>query len=516
MLNLSVILEDTARERPDRAALVLGGQRLSYAAVDAVANQVAGLLRSRGLGPGAKVALSCPNLPYFPIVYFGVLKAGATVVPVNVLLDQAALADQLDRCDAQALFCFEGTPELPIGARAVAAARELDGCRSVFLLPVDPAATESAVPGAELFGAAVAGQPTQFSTVRTEPTDTAAILFGSGTTGRGPRGAELTHQNLLLNALVTDAMFGPAEHDVFLAALPLFHSFGQTTLLNAGFFRRATLVLLPRFDPAAALALLAGEAVTVFAGVPTMYWELLRCAAAGQFDRRAIGATLRHAIAGGAAMPVPLLAAFQQTFGVEVLEGYGLSETSPVASFNRPDRPTRPGSIGMPIWGVEMALVDPDWNEIAGEGPGEIAIRGHNVMKGYYRDQAATDLVLRHGWLRTGDIGRRDRDGYYYVVDRAADVISRNGCVVYPREVEDVLFEHPAVSLAAVLGVPQDGADPQVSAYVIRRPGATASEAELLRWCAERLPEHARPHMVRFRERFPTTSTGKILKRALQ
>src|SRR5712691_11119771 len=232
MLNLAAVLDDSARAQPDRVAIVFGQRQLSYSAVNALANQVAGLLKSRGLGRGAKVALSCPNLPYFPVVYFGVLKAGAVVVPLSVLLDTAQIADHLARCDAEAFFCFEGGPGLPVGERGCAAAARVSTCRSVFVLPADPAATESPIAGAELFGSSIAGQPTRFDTAATGPADTAVILFGSGTTGVTTRGAEMTHQNMLINAMVTDAMFERTDHDVFLAALPLFHSFGQTVLMN--------------------------------------------------------------------------------------------------------------------------------------------------------------------------------------------------------------------------------------------------------------------------------------------
>jgi long-chain acyl-CoA synthetase len=515
MLNLAVVLEDSTRETPDRDAIVYGERRLSYSAVNAAANQVANLLRARGLRPGAKVALSCPNLPYFPLVYFGALKAGAIVVPLNLLLDQDGIADQLARCDVEAFFCFEGRPDLPIGEYGFAAAQRVASCRSFFVLPADPTTTRSPIRGAELFGPAVAGQPTWFDTVPTQPTDTAVILFGSGTTGRGPRGAELSHLNLALNVLVCDAMFERTSHDVFLGALPLFHSFGQTIVMNVGFYRRATVVLLPRFEAAAALALMEREQVDLFAGVPTMYWELLTSEATARFDIGRIRANLRHAISGGAAMPMQVLRSFRETFGVEIVEGYGLSETSPVASFNRPDRAVKPGSIGLPIWGVEMALIDPDWND-AGAGPGEIVIRGHNVMKGYYRDPEATAQVMRDGWLRTGDMARRDEDGYYYVIDRTVDVIVRSGRTVFPRYVEEALMKHPGVSLVAVLGVPQAGADPRIVAYVIRAPEATTSAAELLDWCRGNLPAEARPQVVEFREHLPTTATGKILKRLLR
>jgi long-chain acyl-CoA synthetase len=513
MLNLSVVLDDAARDTPDREALIFGDLRLTYAFVNTIANQVADLLRSRGVRPGDKVALACPNLPYFPMVYFGILKAGAVVVPLNVLLKRREIAYHLEDSDAKALFCFEGTPELPLGAEGRGAFEDVPGCEHLIVLPVTPLAAET--PHGESLWAAIDGRSGEFETARTEATDTAVILYTSGTTGRA-KGAELTHQNMLMNAMVSDSMFERAGDDVFLAALPLFHAFGQSVVLNTGFLRHATLVLMPRFDAGAALDLMLAEKVTLFAGVPTMYWGLLTHEgghAPEQLDE--IAANLRTAASGGSALPLEVLHKFADRFGVSITEGYGLSETSPVASFNRPDRPTRPGSIGQPIWGVEMKLIDDDWKD-AGDGPGEIVVRGHCVMKGYYRRPEATAEVMRDGWFRTGDIARRDEDGFYYVIDRSKDMIIRGGFNVYPREIEEVLMTHPGVSLAAVVGIPHDSHGEEVKAYVIPVHGATATEDELVAWAKENLANYKYPRVVEFRDELPMTATGKILKRELR
>jgi long-chain acyl-CoA synthetase len=515
MLNLSVVLDDAARDTPDRDALVFGDQRLSYALVNTIANQVAGLLRSRGIRPGDKVALACPNLPYFPMVYFGILKAGAVVVPLNVLLKRREIAYHLEDAEAKALFCFEGTPELPLGEACWGAVKDIPGCEHFFLLPATPLATE--VPYGESLWAAIGEQPGVFETEQTEATDTAVILYTSGTTGR-PKGAELTHQNMLMNAMVSDGMFHrPDREDVFLAALPLFHAFGQSVILNTGFLRHATLVLMPRFEAGSALDLMIAEKVTLFAGVPTMYWGLLTHQGGHgpeQIDQ--IAANLSTAACGGSALPLEVLNRFAERFGVNIIEGYGLSETSPVASFNRPDRPARPGSIGQPIWGVEMKLIEDDWKD-AGDGPGEIAVRGHCVMKGYFRRPEATAEVLRDGWFRTGDIARRDENGYYYyIIDRSKDMIIRGGFNVYPREVEEVLMTHPEVSLAAVVGIPHDSHGEEIKAYVIPVHGATATEDEIVSWAKENLATYKYPRVVEFRDELPMTATGKILKRELR
>ncbi|GGO77366.1 long-chain-fatty-acid--CoA ligase [Nonomuraea cavernae] len=511
MLNLSIVLEDSARKAPDRTAVVFGDLRLPYSMIDTVARQVAALLVSRGVGKGDKVALACPNVPYFPFVYFGILKAGATVVPLNVLLQGREIAYHLDDSDAKALFCFEGTPELPLGERGRAGFEAAEGCEHFFVLPATPLATESEY--GESFWAAIDGMPAEFETVQTDPDDTAVILYTSGTTGQ-PKGAELSHQNMLMNAVVSDEMFPRAEGgDVSLAVLPLFHSFGQTTVMNSGFRRCSTLVLMPRFEPGEALELMRKEGVTLFAGVPTMYWAMLTKIHA---EGAEVPRSLRVAVAGGASSPVEVLRDFEETFGIGILEGYGLSETSPVASFNQLGRPTKPGTIGTPIWGVEMKLIDSDWKTIDGEGPGEIAVRGHNVMKGYYGRPEATAEVMRDGWFRTGDIATRDEDGYYAIVDRAKDMIIRGGFNVYPREIEEVLMTHEAVSLAAVVGVSHDSHGEEIKAYVIRTPGATLTEQELIGWARENMAAYKYPRVVEFRDALPMTATGKILKRELR
>ncbi|MEV4836495.1 long-chain fatty acid--CoA ligase [Nonomuraea sp. NPDC049486] len=511
MLNLSIVLEDSARNTPENTAVVFGDMLLPYSMIDTVANQVANLLVSRGIGKGDKVAIACPNLPYFPFVYFGILKAGATVVPLNVLLQSREITYHLDDSDAKALFCFEGTPELPLGERGRAGFEGAEGCDHFFVLPATPLATESEY--GESVWAALNGMSGEFETVQTSADDTAVILYTSGTTGQ-PKGAELSHQNMLMNVMVNDKMFPRSENgDTYMGVLPLFHSFGQTVVMNTGFMRGAKLVLMPRFEPGEALELMRREEATFFAGVPTMYWAMLTKIHAEGAEPPA---TLQVAVAGGSASPVEVLKDFEQTFGIGILEGYGLSETAPVASFNQPGRPAKPGTIGTPIWGVEMKLIDNDWKTVEGEGPGEIAIRGHNIMKGYYGRPEASAEVMRDGWFRTGDIATRDADGYYSIIDRAKDMIIRGGFNVYPREVEEILMTHEAVSLAAVVGVPHDSHGEEVKAYVILDAGASLTEDELVAWARDNMAAYKYPRIVEFRDALPMTATGKILKRELR
>src|SRR3954451_5905736 len=514
MLNLSVFLEDSARSYPERAAVVLGDHRLTYAQVDAAANQVANLLVARGVRPGDKVALSCPNLPWFPVVYYGILKAGAIVVPLNVLLKGREIAYHLKDSDARAYVCFQGTPELPMGEAGWAGFQDTDGCEHFFLITADPAAA-SAIAGAETLAAATRDQPATFTSAITSADDPAVILYTSGTTGQA-KGAELSHGNLVLNALTCNRLFKTVPGtDTHLVVLPLFHSFGSTVNMNAGFATASTLVLLPRFEAAAAVRLLESENVTFFAGVPTMYWGLLN-ALTEDVDVARIAANMRVAVSGGSSLPVEIIREVKERLGVAILEGYGLSETSPVATFSDPDSDPRPGSIGIPIWGVEVKLIDESWNTVEGADEiGEIAIRGHNIMRGYYNRPEATAEVMRDGWFRSGDLGRRDKDGFYYIVDRAKDMIIRGGFNVYPREIEEVLMTHEAVSLAAVIGVPHPSHGEEIKAFVILKEGAAVTGDELVAWGKEQMAAYKYPRVVAIVDALPMTATGKLLKRAL-
>ena len=519
MLNLAALLTDAARKVPDREAVVCADTRMTYAQVDALSNQVANLLVASGLQPGDKVGLTCPNLPWFPVVYYGILKAGCVVAPFNVLLKRREIAYHLNDCDAKAYFCFEGLPDLPMGTEGYAAFTETPGCEHFFVLPLD-ATKPSAIEGTTTLPQAIADQPATFDPALTSSEDTAVILYTSGTTGQ-PKGAELTHGNMIMNAQVLTNIHPRAEHDVLLIALPLFHSFGQTVQLNGGFLTRATLVLLPRFEPGAAFRLMQDEKVTGFAGVPTMWWALLNYKDdSGSLDFDAISSRLRMVVSGGSALPVEVLTQIREKFGIPLLEGYGLSETSPVATFNQLDREPKAGSIGYPIWGVEAKLIgigpDAEWNDVEGEGPGEIALRGHNIMKGYYKRPEATAEVIRDGWFRTGDIARRDEDGFYFIIDRAKDMIIRGGYNVYPREIEEVMMTHPAVSLVAVVGIKDERLGEEIKAYVVPKDGVVADPDEIVAWCKDQMAAHKYPRVVEVVQGLPMTATGKILKRELR
>ncbi|MEG9225046.1 long-chain-fatty-acid--CoA ligase [Aeromicrobium sp. Sec7.5] len=518
MANLAALLENSAQSYVDRTAIVFGDTKLNYAQVNGAANQVANLLVERGVKPGDKVALSCPNLPYFSIIYYGILKAGATVVPLNVLLKAREVAYHLDDSDAVAYFAFEGTADLPIGEAAWDGFQATDSCQDFFLIKLDSAAP-APLEGPEYYAPLVAVQPPTFETVERDDDETAVILYTSGTTGQ-PKGAELRHRNMRDNALSGKDLFGANADtpDTYLCVLPLFHSFGQTVIQNGGFAFGGTVVMLPRFEAEPAIGLMVREKVTFFAGVPTMYWGLLG-ALTPEHPVAEIAANLRVAAAGGSALPVEVHKNFQERFGVTILEGYGLSETSPVASFSVFGEQPKVGSIGKPIPGVEMKLINDDWTDVPGGDPdaiGEIAIKGHNIMKGYYDRPEATAEAIQDGWFRSGDLGKKDADGYYFIVDRSKDMIIRGGYNVYPREIEEVLMQHPAVSLVAVIGVPHESHGEEIKAVVVKnKDHDDVTEETLVAWGKEQFAAYKYPRVVEFRDELPMTSTGKILKREL-
>ncbi len=392
--------------------------------------------------------------------------------------------------------------------------QQIEGCEHFFMVTADPAGP-SPIEGTKTLGQLMYGKPPTFDTVATHADDTAVILYTSGTTG-SPKGAELSHANMIFNARLSDTMYQRAENDVQLVTLPLFHSFGQTVQMNAGFYNGNALTLLPRFDPDAALSIMERDNVTIFAGVPTMYWAMLNHPNPQKFDLEKIARNLRLAVSGGSAMPVEVMRAFGEKFKVEILEGYGLSETSPIATFNRLDRPSKPGSVGLPVWGVAVRVVDIDDKDVPQGEMGEIVIKGHNIMKGYYKKPEATAEAMRNGWFHTGDIGKFDEDGFLYITDRVKDMIIRGGFNVYPREIEEVMMTHPAVSLAAVLGVPDERHGEEVKAYVILKAGQQVAEEELIDWCKECMAGYKYPRIIEFREALPMTATGKILKRELR
>ena len=343
------------------------------------------------------------------------------------------------------------------------------------------------------------------------PGDTAVILYTSGTTAK-PKGAELTHDNISGNASVTARMLievGP--EDVVMGCLPLFHVFGLTCGLNAAAAVGACLTLIPRFDGAKALQVIERDQVTVFEGVPTMYSALL-----ASYDGTQTLGSLRTCVSGGAPLAVEVLHQFEKTFGCKILEGYGLSESSPVACFNHPHLERKAGTIGLPVADVELRLVDDTMRDVGPGEVGEILIKGPNVMKGYWRLPEATAETIVDGWLKTGDLATRDKDGYYTIVDRKKSLIIRGGYNVYPREIEEVVYEHPAVAEAAVIGIPHPELGEEVAAAVALKTGAEVSPEELQRFVKARVAAYKYPRQVWILPELPKGPTGKILRREVK
>jgi long-chain acyl-CoA synthetase len=479
-MNLARILDDAARQHPQRPAVRLDDLVITYAQLDDLSARAADWLRERGVAPGDRVGIMLPNVAQFPVLYYGVLRAGGTVVPMNPLLKAREIEHYLG--DSGAKLVLAMSPEAAAGAEAVGAQAVTVDADTLTEIAARPPSSEIAARADD---------------------DTAVILYTSGTTG-SPKGAELTHANLHRNAVVAaTTLLDLGPDDVVMGCLPLFHSFGQTCGLNAAVVSGASLTLMPRFDPVTALKVIERDRVTLFEGVPTMYVAMLNAG-----PSVADTSSLRLGISGGAALPVEVLRGFEQAFDTPILEGYGLSETSPVATFNTPTQ-RKPGSIGVPIAGVELKLVD-----LEGE-VGEIAIRGHNVMKGYWQRPDASMAAIRDGWFHTGDMARRDEDGFYFIVDRKKDLIIRGGFNVYPREIEEVLYEHPAVLEAAVVGTPHPTHGEEVVAAVALRPGAAATTDELRAYVKDRVAPYKYPRRVWLVDALPKGPTGKVLKREI-
>ena len=505
-LNLASLLTESAERTPDAPAIRLGDLELTYGELHDRSARLATLLREKGLEPGDRVGVMLPNVPEFPVAYYGVLRAGCVVVPMNVLLKRREIAFYLEDSGAKLLLAWHGFLEEARDGAADAGAELVEVEPTAFAAALADLASGAPYPPME------GEKRTGTDVVETAEDDTAVILYTSGTTGK-PKGAELTHLNLFRNADVSSRTTSEiTQGDVVLGALPLFHSFGQTVSMNASLKVGACLTLVPRFDPGEALATMQRDGVTHFYGVPTMYGALLHHPEREGFDT----SSLRICITGGASMPVEVLRGFEDAFGAKVMEGYGLSETSPVACSNHPDKERKAGSIGTPIEGVEMQIVDEDDNPVAGGEVGEIVIRGHNIMKGYWQRPDATEEAMKGGWFHSGDMARTDEDGYFYIVDRKKDLIIRGGYNVYPREVEEVLYEHPKIREAAVVGVPHDEWGEEIGAAVVLHEGKELAPEEVGAYVKERIAAYKYPRVVWFLDELPKGPTGKILKREIE
>jgi long-chain acyl-CoA synthetase len=492
MTNFAQELANAAAQDSDHPAVRLDDLVLSYGQLDEAVSRAAGLLRSNGVQAGDRVGMQLPNVPYFPIVYYGVLRLGGVVVPMNPLLKDREVAYHLRDSGARMMVGWHQFAE--------------------------PATRGSQEAGAECI-VAVPGEFEQLlsqsdpvtEVVEAADDDPAVIIYTSGTTGT-PKGATLMHSNIASGAEVGRDLVDAGPDTVALATLPLFHVFGMNSIMNCTVHSRGLMTLVPRFDPAKVLEVIQRDGVTTFGGVPTMYSALLHHPDRERYDV----STLNLCISGGAALPVEVLRGFDEAFGAKILEGYGLSETTGMATFNTPDRERKPGSIGTPVGGTEIRLVDNNDSDVPPGEPGELVMRGPFVMSGYWNRDDATREVMRGGWFHTGDIATVDEDGYYFIVDRKKDLIIRGGYNVYPREIEEVLYAHPAVREAAVVGVPHESLGEEVGAAVALKSGQETTPDELRDYMKQKVAAYKYPRVIWLVDELPKGPTGKILKREIE
>ncbi|MEU5540950.1 long-chain fatty acid--CoA ligase [Streptomyces sioyaensis] len=501
-MSVAGVLADTAAQRPDHSALIYESEHFTYGWLWEQARRYASVLRANGVRPGDRVAMLLVDTPQFPVVYFGVLAAGAVAIPLNVMSTASEIDHVLTDADARFLVC---------AASLLAQAREAAEPLGTVLLTVGPGPAGTV----DLENAAQDTAPIDDCAVR-EPDDVAVVFYTSGTTGE-PKGVMLTHRNILYNVerMVTTP-YAFRSDDVLLGCLPLSHGFGQICGMLTGFRAGISIVMMPRFSGRAALALMTEHRCTVFMGVPTMYFRLLDAVAQGDQVPR-----LDRVYSGGSALPVKTLDDVRSAFGCPVYEGYGMTETSCSVAYHYPGLTFRSGTVGVPITGITVGIARPNADRIdllpVGE-VGEIVVRGPNVMAGYLGRPDMTAEVLIDGWFLTGDLGRLDGDGYLSVVGRKKDLILRGGYNVYPREIEEILVGHPAVAQVAVIGVPHPERGEEVWAIVVpARPedATSGSEQEIIEWCKQRLAAYKYPRRVEFIDALPMGSSGKVLKRML-
>jgi long-chain acyl-CoA synthetase len=501
--NLATILHETAMAAPEAPVYIAGGRAATYRELDELSGRFATGLRESGLKPGEVVALHLPNMPQFLAAYFGALKAGTVVLPLNPLLKAPEIEYHLADSSARLVITFDAAGEAGLACRAL-------GVPMYLASPGRTPAPEGTRLLSELVSDAAPAQPGG-DIHPGNADDTAVLIYTSGTTGK-PKGAELTHFQMYMNCTVAGELFGARPDDVTLAVLPFFHVFGLSSVINVSVRYGGCLSIVPRFEPKAVLDALETDQCTVIAGVPTMLHALAQQDTTGR-DLSA----LRVAVSGGSSLPEDVMRTFEDRYGIAVLEGYGMSETASTCSFNQAgDR--RALSIGKPIWGVQMRIGDVNDTPLprGRDNLGQILIRGHNVMKGYLGQPEATATTLRGGWLHSGDIGYADEDGFFFIVDRMKDLVIRGGYNVYPREIEEVLYAHPGILEAAVIGKPDERLGEEVVAVVVRRDGADLDAEDVIAYCRERLAAYKYPREVRFMTELPKGPSGKILKAALR
>jgi len=519
LIPLHEILTKTAKEQPDRAAIAYFEREITYRELDLLSNQFAVALAALGVKKGDRVAIFLPNIPQFVIAYFGVLKVGAVLTAISPLHREREVEYQLTDSEAETIIALDSL--YPI----VEKVWQKTKLKNAVVTSLEEYASKTAIspsrvgqkPNVYSFQQLLKEKGAKPPKVNINPKeDLAALQYTGGTTGTA-KGAMLTHLNLVSNALAFAAWIRGASADTFLAALPLFHIYGMTTSMNVPVSLAAKMVLLPRFEPAAALETIQRHRVTVFCGVPTMYSVLLANPELGKFDLTSI----RVCISGASPLPPQVQKKFMDITGGFLAEGYGLTEASPVTHCNPVDktmRTVRLGSIGLPLPETDARIVDVETGEKTLEPgeTGELTVKGPQVMKGYWNRPEDTALVLRNGWLLTGDLAKMDQDGYFYITDRKKDLIKYKDYSVYPREIEDVIYEHSAVKLCAVVGKPSPTVGEIPKAFIVLKDGARATEAEIIAFVNEKVASYKAVREVEFRKELPISAAGKVLRRMLQ
>ena len=518
------LLEQAARSHPRGTATLFYGARLDYRGLKRAADAFAGSLAALGVRRGDRVALILPNIPAYPIAHFGTLRIGAVLVPTNPLYVERELEHQLRDAGAETAVVFDKLyPRLAAVRERTPVKRVIVAEARTFLPPLlrlvllikerggfRPNPSQGVLRLADLLrGPAGDSDPAPVS-----PDDTAILLYSGGTTGVS-KGAELTHRNALVNVAQVRAWLWQMEdrQETILCALPFFHSYGMTTALHLAPLLASSMLLLPRFDLNEVVARIGRHRPTIFCGVPSMYNAINHHPKA---DRETVG-SIRLCVSGGSGLPEEVQKRFESLTGASLVEGYGLSEASPVTHVNPMAGRRKLGSIGLPIPGTEARIVDPETRAPLGPGhEGELAVRGPQVMRRYWNRPEETAAVLHDGWLLTGDIAVMDEEGYFRIVDRRKDVIISAGMNIYPREIEEVLLQHPKVMEAAVIGIPSRLREEVVKAFLVARPGETVTRAEVLEFCRDKLARYKLPREVELRDALPKSIVGKVLKRVLR
>lgn len=512
-LNLVSQVHHIALQQPTKNAYHFMGKDTTYAEFDQSVSMFASALQDLGIEKGDNVAFLLGNTPHFLISLYATMRIGATAVPVNPIYSPDEISYIIHNSDAKAVIALDLL--LPLVEKAAGAFPTVEHyiiCETVPETPEKIAALADDVKAkVRTFNGVIASGKPNLQPVDMDKNETAVILYTSGTTGR-PKGAMLTHENLYSNARDVAEYLTFSEDDRVIATLPVFHVFALTVVVNAPLLQGATVLLVPRFSPADVFSIAKEQQATVFAGVPTMYNFLYQYPEGSPEDFKSI----RLSISGGSSLPVALLHNFEEKFAVRISEGYGLSEASPVTCFNPLDHERIPGSIGMSIVNVENKVVNELGEEVPDGEVGELIVRGPNVMKGYYKMPEETEMAIRDGWLYTGDLAKRDDNGYFYIVDRKKDMIIVGGYNVYPREVEEVLFAHPDIVEAAVIGLPDPDFGESIHAFVVLKEGASQDAEALTAYCQERLVNYKVPKQFEFMDELPKNTTGKILRRSLK